>query len=85
MAFIITIAGICLILAAVGIFTNLRIGSGWDVPAGLRLPIAIGLAVAGVLCIAYDLRRWWQERNYLALSAYPGLVLLVLYIVLSQS
>ena len=84
MAFIVTIAGICLILTAVGIFTNLQIGSGWEVPPGLRLPIAIGLAVAGILCIAYDLRHWWRERNFLALSAYPGLALLVIYIILRQ-
>ena len=85
MAFILSIAGTCLLLTAYGIFMDLRIGSGWDIPSGVRLPIAFGLAVAGIICIYWDLQHWWSEKNYLALAVYPGLVLLVIYIVVRQS
>ena len=56
--------GLVLLLAAFGVFIDLRTGSGWDVPSGLRLPIAFALAVAGVLCIWSDLRDFWGSKNY---------------------
>lgn len=61
--FIFTYIGICLVLIAFGVFIDFRIGSGWDMPSGLRLPAAFALTVAGVLLIWSDLREFWQPKN----------------------
>jgi hypothetical protein len=84
LAFILTFAGIALLLTAFGIFIGLQIGSGWEIPSSLRLPIALSLAVAGIFCIFADLRHWWRAKNYLALAAYPILGLLVILVVVRQ-
>ena len=62
--YIFTGIGICLLLIAFGVFIDLRTGSGWDIPSGLRLPVAFALAVAGILFISSDLREFWGAKNY---------------------
>jgi hypothetical protein len=84
LAFILTFAGIVLIGTAFGVFTELRTGSGWEIPSSLRLPIAFACAAMGSLSIFIDLRHWWQTKNYLALAVYPGLAILVIFIVVRQ-
>jgi len=84
LAFILTLAGIVLIGAAFGIFIDIRTGSGWDIPSNFRLPVAFGFAGLGFLCIYFDLRHWWQTKNYLALAAYPIGCLLLIFFFASQ-
>jgi hypothetical protein len=61
--FIFTFIGVCLVLTAFGVFIDLRIGSGWDIPSGLRLPATFALATAGILFIWSDLREFWRPKS----------------------
>ncbi len=58
-----TYIGFCLLLIAVGVFLDIRTGSGWDIPSSLRLPIAFAFAAAGILLIWSDLQGLWRGKN----------------------